>query len=85
MADKQNNHSNSGGHARRRRKRTRRAGASVVHPSLVTALGMIPESRAEMVVRARRLARDPNYPSAETLRLISEMLAAHLEFDGFSY
>ena len=46
---------------------------------------MIPESRAEMVARARRLARDPDYPSEKILRLISEILAAHLEFDGFSF
>jgi hypothetical protein len=56
-----------------------------VDPSLITTLGNLPESRAEMVVRAKRLARDPDYPSDETLRLISEILAAHLQFDGFSF
>ena len=85
MAIEKNDSPKSGGHARRRRKRARQARGNVVDPSLVAALGALPESRAEMLVRARRLARDPNYPSEETLQLISEILAAHLEFDGFSF
>lgn len=85
MKDRQEDSSKSGGDARRRRKRARRADGPVVDPSLVAALGKIPESRAEMVARARRLAHDPGYPPEETLRLISEILAAHLEFDGFSF
>ena len=85
MADERKDSSKSGSDARRRRRRARRSRGSAVDPSLVVALGKLPESRAELVVRARRLARDPGYPSDEILRLISEILAAHLEFDGFSY
>lgn len=85
MADEHDDSPKARDHARRRRKRARQARGGVVDPSLVAALDKLPESRAEMVMRARRLARDPNYPSAETLRLISEILAAHLEFDGFSF
>lgn len=85
MENKQNDSAKSGGNSRRRRRRVRVRRGGSVDPSLVTALGNLPESRADMVARAKRLARDPGYPYDETLRLISEILAAHLEFDGFSF
>ncbi|MEY2410881.1 MAG: hypothetical protein QOF48_3551 [Verrucomicrobiota bacterium] len=85
MDDQKNAGSKSTGKVRRRRKRFRSRAGAVLDPTLVAALGQIPESRADLVARGRRLARDPGYPSDETLKLISEILAAHLEFDGFSF
>jgi hypothetical protein len=38
----------------------------------------LPASRPEAVAQARDLIADPNYPSAETLRRISNLLADHL-------
>jgi hypothetical protein len=42
--------------------------------SLRTALEHQPEIRPEVVERAKSLAADPNYPSAETLRRVGQII-----------
>jgi len=71
--------------ARARRLNAGRNGHASIDASLVQALEALPASRAGMVARARRLVNDPGYPYAETIWALSEILATHLEFDGFSY
>lgn len=46
--------------------------------ALDSAVKNLPASRPEAVARARELAADPNYPSADTLRQISGLFARHL-------
>ena len=46
--------------------------------ALEEAVKNLPASRPEAVAQARDLIADPNYPSAETLRQISHLLADHL-------
>jgi hypothetical protein len=70
---------------RRSRRRTPRAAATGLDPALLQAFKEIPLSREGMVERARQLLRDPDYPSDRTIWLISEILATHLEFDGYSF
>ena len=43
-----------------------------------SAVMNLPASRPEAVAQARALAADPNYPSADTLRQVSTLLASHL-------
>ena len=69
----------------RSRRRPARAAAAGLDSELIEAFKKVPFSREGMVARARQLVLDPDYPSDETLRLISEILATHLEFDGYSY
>jgi len=56
-----------------------------VDASLSQALKAIPASRDGMVPRARKLVRDPGYPSDATLHLIAQLFLSHLEFDEQSY
>jgi hypothetical protein len=69
---------------RRPRRRSAPAAAAGLDPALTEAFKKVPFAREGMVARARQLLSDPDYPSDETIRLISEILATHLEFDGFS-
>jgi hypothetical protein len=43
-----------------------------------SALKNLPASRPDAVARARELAADPNYPSADTLRQVSTLLARQM-------
>ncbi|MFM1768368.1 MAG: hypothetical protein RJA22_897 [Verrucomicrobiota bacterium] len=68
------------GHASARRRRRRAVGG--------LALGIldgVPESRAEIVARGRRLISDPGYPTEEILRQIAQLLATRIERDPISY
>lgn len=55
-----------------------------VHPALAE-LQAIPASRDGVVPRARKLVRDPGYPSDATLGLIAQLFLSHLELDEQSY
>jgi len=46
--------------------------------ALERAVRNLPASRPEALARARELAADPNYPSADALRQVSRLLAGHL-------
>jgi hypothetical protein len=46
--------------------------------ALDSALKNLPASRPDAVARAKALAADPNYPSADTLRQVSSLLAQRL-------
>jgi hypothetical protein len=46
--------------------------------ALDQALAAVPNSRPEVVARAKALVADPNYPSGETLKQLSSFLAAKL-------
>lgn len=50
--------------------------------ALRSALDEIPEVRSEAVRRATELLGDVNYPPAETIRMISHLLAIQLHADG---
>ncbi len=84
MKNEPNDNPETGGKNSARRPR-RRAAAAGLDPALTAAFKKVPFSREGMVERARQLVADPNYPSDETLRQMSEILATHLQSDGFSY
>jgi hypothetical protein len=46
---------------------------------LLWAMRKVPEARASVVARGRRLLSDPGYPSREVLRRVARVLAKHLE------
>ena len=71
--------------ARGRRRRTKPLASAPVDASLSQALKAIPASRDGMVPRARKLVRDPGYPSDATLHLIAQLFLSHLELDEQSY
>jgi len=50
--------------------------------ALRTALQNTPESREDVVRRATELVGDVNYPPAETIRMISHLLAIQMQPDG---
>jgi hypothetical protein len=50
------------------------AGSAAVN----SALGATPDSRAEVVARARTLVNDPSYPGNEILQQVSRLLAGRL-------
>jgi hypothetical protein len=50
--------------------------------ALEEALQNLPASRAEAVAQAKDLIADPNYPSADTLRQVSVLLARNLMSAG---
>ena len=52
--------------------------AFVKSNALDGAVKKLPASRPEAVARARELAADPAYPSADTLRQVSSLLADRL-------
>ena len=47
-----------------------------------SALQSAPNSRPEAVERARTLIDDPSYPSPETIKSVSTLLAYHLDSDN---
>jgi len=47
--------------------------------ALEGALKNVPDVRPEAVARARQLINDPNYPSADTVRQLSNFLAGKLQ------
>jgi hypothetical protein len=46
--------------------------------SLTAALAAIPDTRAEMIIRAENLVASSSYPPAETIKRIANLLAANL-------
>lgn len=46
--------------------------------ALDKALKGLPDSRLDAVERARALVNDPNYPSSDTLKKLSQFLAVNL-------
>jgi hypothetical protein len=54
--------------------------AQKAQPSIVPAMakGSWKESRPEAVARARKLLKDPNYPSAKVMNSVAKLLARHL-------
>ena len=68
-----------------RRRRTKPPPKVPVDESLTKALHAVPASRDGKVPRARKLARDPGYPSEATLNLIAQLFLSHLELDEQSY
>ena len=71
--------------ARGRRRRTKPPVTDPVPTSVADALQAIPASRDGVVPRARKLVRDPGYPSDATLSQIAQLFLSHLEFDEQSY
>ena len=71
--------------ARGRRRRTKPPANAPVDESLSKALHAIPASREGVVPRARRLVRDPGYPSDATLHHIAQLFLSHLELDEQSF
>jgi|GEM_PF-3678040 hypothetical protein len=71
--------------ARGRRGRAKPKASDSVPSSLTDALQAIPASRDEVVPRARKLVRDPRYPSEATLNQIAQLFLSHLELDERSY
>ncbi len=69
--------------ARGRRRRAKPSDS--VPSSLNDALKAIPASRDQVVPRAKKLARDPGYPSDATLNQIAQLFLSHLELDEQSY
>ncbi len=67
--------------ARGRRRRTKPPAKAPVNEALSDALHAIPASRDGVVPRARRLVRDPGYPSDATLHHIAQLFLSHLELD----
>jgi hypothetical protein len=63
---------------RRRRRRT-------VGGLSLGILEGVPESREEIVSRARRLIGDPGYPTEEVLLQIAQLLATRIEQDPISF
>ena len=52
--------------------------------ALTTALQNTPESRDELVRRATEMIGNVNYPPAETIRMISHLLAIKMQSEGAS-
>jgi hypothetical protein len=50
--------------------------------ALDDAVKNLPASRPDAVAQARTLLADPNYPSASTLRQVSDLLATYLASGG---
>jgi hypothetical protein len=46
--------------------------------ALEEALGNLPASRPDAVAQAQALIADPNYPSSDTMRQVSNLLAKSL-------
>jgi hypothetical protein len=46
--------------------------------ALEGALKQVPDARPEAIARARELINDPQYPSADTIKKLSNFLAAKL-------
>ena len=90
MQDKSHSNEAGDGACSRRSKRGRRRPAKPqaavpADAALTDALHAIPASRNGVVPRARKLARDPGYPSDATLQLIAQLFLSHLELDERSY
>jgi len=71
--------------ARGRRRRTKPPATAPVNKALTHALNAVPASRDGMIPRARKLVRDPGYPSDATLHLIAQLFLSHLELDEHSF
>ena len=71
--------------ARGRRRRTKPPANAPADKALSDALHAIPASRDGVVPRARRLVRDPGYPSDATLHQIAQLFLSHLEMDEQSF
>jgi hypothetical protein len=71
--------------ARGRRPRAKPPANASVQESLTHALQAIPASRDGVIPRARKLVRDPGYPSDATLHHIAQLFLSHLELDERSY
>ena len=78
MHDSAQPKSSTGQPVRRRRRRT-------VGGLAMGILDGVPESREEIVSRARRLIGDPGYPTEEILLQIAQLLATRIEQDPISF
>ncbi|HAV61846.1 MAG TPA: hypothetical protein DCY13_05735 [Verrucomicrobiales bacterium] len=47
--------------------------------ALNRSLAEVPDTRSEVVARARRLIEDPKYPPTEAISKIADLLAMHIE------
>lgn len=47
--------------------------------ALNQALAAAPDTRAEVIARGKKLAADPTYPPAETIKRIANLLAAKID------